>query len=91
MIPEAVKITTASLYRGIPFAEPPVGDLRWAEPVDKRGAWPGGFLDATRFRSFCPQYDTESKRVLGKEDCLYLNVFTPYLPGEPLSFRSVIF
>lgn len=69
-------------FRGIPFAEPPVGDLRWAEPVDKRGAWPGGFLDATRFRSFCPQYDTESKRVLGKEDCLYLNVFTPYLPGS---------
>ncbi|XP_042868542.1 esterase E4-like [Penaeus japonicus] len=69
-------------FRGIPFAEPPVGDLRWAEPVDKRGAWPGGYLDATRFRSFCPQYDTESKRVLGKEDCLYLNVYTPYLPGS---------
>ncbi|XP_071532749.1 esterase E4-like [Panulirus ornatus] len=72
-------------FRGIPYAEPPVGSLRWADPVDHVGKWAGRHLNATRYQSFCPQYDTEGRRTLGNEDCLYLNIFTPYLPGSPES------
>ena len=46
--------------------------------------WPGGVLDATRYRSFCPQFDHDSNLVVGNEDCLYLNVYTPVLPGNIL-------
>ncbi|KAG7173745.1 Esterase E4-like2 [Homarus americanus] len=78
-------------FRGIPFAEPPVGGLRWADPVDLLGTWPGGHLNATTYRSFCPQYNTQSGRVLGSEDCLFLNVFTPNLPGAYIRGSSNAF
>ncbi|XP_066967058.1 esterase FE4-like [Macrobrachium rosenbergii] len=64
-------------FRGIPYAKAPVGDLRFADPVDLVGPWPGNYLNASQLGSFCPQYDTESKGVLGNEDCLFLNVHTP--------------
>ncbi|XP_064117922.1 esterase E4-like [Macrobrachium nipponense] len=64
-------------FRGIPYAKAPVGDLRFADPVDLVGPWPGNYLNASKLGSFCPQYDVESKSVLGNEDCLFLNVHTP--------------
>ncbi|XP_066965975.1 esterase E4-like [Macrobrachium rosenbergii] len=64
-------------FRGIPYAKAPVGDLRFADPVDLVGPWPGNYLNASQLGSFCPQYDVESKGVLGNEDCLFLNVHTP--------------
>lgn len=69
------------LRRGIPFAEAPVGRLRWEAP-EANGRWVGGYLDATQYRPFCPQYDPDARQVLGEEDCLYLNVYTPLLPSE---------
>ncbi|KAL7640321.1 UNVERIFIED_CONTAM: hypothetical protein RMT77_008585 [Armadillidium vulgare] len=68
-------------FRGIPYAKPPVGSLRWADPELFDGPWERDRLDATKFKSFCPQYDHDKNSVLGNEDCLYLNIFTPYLPG----------
>lgn len=35
-------------------------------------------LDASVFRSVCPQLDLASNNVIGQEDCLFLNIFTPY-------------
>lgn len=35
-------------------------------------------LDATNFRSQCPQFDRVTGQVVGDEDCLFLNIFTPY-------------
>ncbi|XP_063601563.1 pyrethroid hydrolase Ces2a-like [Penaeus indicus] len=67
-------------FRGIPFAKPPVGDLRWSEPVELEDRWPAGRLDASEFKAICPQYDTTAKQVLGDEDCLHLNVYTAKLP-----------
>ncbi|XP_043208735.1 neuroligin-3-like [Amphibalanus amphitrite] len=67
-------------FRGIPYARPPIGDLRWAEPRPAE-SW-SGTLDARSFRDFCPQYDVNTDTVEGQEDCLYLNVFTPFLPGQ---------
>ena len=64
-------------FRGIPYAKPPTGSLRWADPEPLRGSLPGGRLDATQYKSFCPQFDHDKNTVVGNEDCLYLNVFTP--------------
>jgi para-nitrobenzyl esterase len=57
-------------WRGIPYAEPPVGALRWMPPVPRTLT---GDIDATRFGHRCTQPgDPESQ-----EDCLYLNVSAP--------------
>jgi para-nitrobenzyl esterase len=63
------------VYRGIPYAAPPVKDLRWKPPQPVE-PW-SGIREATVFSSMCPQ--SEAGWVLGtiSEDCLYLNVFTP--------------
>ena len=64
-------------FKGIPYAAPPVGDLRWREPKPAAG-WTG-VRDATKFRPACMQPES---RLMGisrsqmSEDCLYLNVWT---------------
>lgn len=76
-------------FRGIPYAKPPVGELRWSDPVESEDRWPGGRLDASEFKAICPQYDTTTKRVLGDEDCLHLNVYTAKLPdGEKVDAQD---
>jgi len=70
---------TVSAFLGIPFAKPPVGDLRWKPPVAP-AKWQGT-RKATEFGSRCMQgaiYDDMIFRDPGiSEDCLYLNVWTP--------------
>ncbi|HVJ55380.1 MAG TPA: carboxylesterase family protein [Aliidongia sp.] len=67
-------------FKGIPYAAPPVGDLRWQppQPVER---W-RGVLDATSFENTCPQVTTLgvfAGPASVTEDCLYLNVFTTKL------------
>ncbi|HYL60131.1 MAG TPA: carboxylesterase family protein [Candidatus Acidoferrales bacterium] len=57
-------------YLGIPYAVPPVGDLRWTPPAP-HGKWHGVF-QANQFGNACTQPSGG-----GSEDCLTLNVFTP--------------
>ena len=66
-------------FKGIPFAAPPVGDLRWKAPQPVK-AWTG-VKAATSFAASCLQ-DTTFVKLFGapeliSEDCLYLNVWTP--------------
>src|SRR6185437_11844661 len=69
-------------FLGIPFAAPPVGDLRWMPPAPPAKH---DLLEATEFADTCPQVTT-----LGPfagptsihEDCLYLNVFTTSTKGS---------
>ncbi|KAL3282162.1 hypothetical protein HHI36_005357 [Cryptolaemus montrouzieri] len=69
-------------FQGIPFAEPPVGDLRFRSPVPKK-PW-SMVLDATKPHTVCPQIDTDVHKgvVDGEEDCLFLNVYKPMLHHE---------
>lgn len=71
-------------FLGIPFAEPPVGDLRWRPPIDPQ-PWVNE-LDVSSFSPVCPQWDSDAEVVIGEEDCLYLNVWTPIsaTPGADL-------
>lgn len=63
-------------FLGIPFAAPPVGALRWRPPVPVL-PW-AGTRDATAFGNQCVQPSfTSPSTVVGSEDCLYLNVYTP--------------
>jgi para-nitrobenzyl esterase len=67
-------------FHGIPYAAPPVGDLRWRPPAPPP-TW-SGIRAAVDFAPMCPQFNFTEERgefIDGDEDCLYLNVFAP--PG----------
>lgn len=66
-------------FTGIPYAEAPVGNLRFMDPLMKKG-W-NGWNDGTHMEKVvCPQYNTwngKDGNFIGQEDCLYLNVYVP--------------
>ena len=69
--------TGVSSFLGIPYAAPPVGELRWKPPVAP-ASWDQP-RDGGAFGSSCVQtvtYNDFAERSLS-EDCLYLNVFAP--------------
>jgi len=72
------------VFRGLPFAAPPVGENRWRPPQPVE-PWEG-VRDASEFGNVCVQHETEPRYVNIanmegspplSEDCLYLNVWTP--------------
>ena len=66
-------------FLGMPYAAPPVGDLRWKAP-ESPARWKGA-RDATKFGAHCIQGHVFDDMVFQdsgpSEDCLYLNVYTP--------------
>jgi para-nitrobenzyl esterase len=71
------------LFRGIPFAAPPIGELRW-KPPQSVIPWKG-VRDATAQPASCIQNNqgwNYSDYLIGKEDCLTLDVRTPSLKGK---------
>lgn len=72
-------------FRGIPYAAPPIGEMRWRPPVPA-APWTG-VRDGTRFGAACiqptPYGQTVYSQDIGRtsEDCLTLNVWAPSTPG----------
>ncbi|WP_438978643.1 carboxylesterase/lipase family protein [Polynucleobacter sp.] len=75
-----------NVFKNIPYAAPPVGDLRW-RPPQPAASW-SGTRDASQFGDTCPQPNLKNENkglgLPGNEDCLKLNVFTPQNPGKDL-------
>ena len=74
-------------WKGIPFAKPPIGELRWRAPLDPSN-WQGT-LELTEFKSACFQgasgiQGDADEKWSGSEDCLYLNVWTPKLTQDEI-------
>jgi para-nitrobenzyl esterase len=69
------------VFRGIPYAQPPVGDLRWRAPQDL-ASWTG-VRHATKFGAACWQSYSDDAFVWSRgefprsEDCLHLNIWQP--------------
>lgn len=84
-------VTGTYAWKGIPFAKPPVGDLRWKAPVDP-DRW-NRTRETQQFGNACAQYGriygpgtnnrhdatigTTLNQAVGSEDCLYLNIWRP--------------
>src|SRR5215510_8221395 len=65
-------------FKGVPFAAPPVGDLRWRPPAPVM-PWSGVRM-ADKVGPACPQRGAGAQ----SEDCLFLNLWTPRKVGKPL-------
>ncbi|PIK49967.1 putative acetylcholinesterase [Apostichopus japonicus] len=78
------------VFKGVPFAEIPVGNLRFAKPQPKL-PW-GGVWNSTYYRPMCPQVSLELDRFgvpPQNEDCLHLNIWSPDIDkteGYPVMF-----
>ncbi|MGD0364003.1 MAG: carboxylesterase family protein [Bryobacteraceae bacterium] len=106
-VPPSVEMTGGTLrgylaapgavFKAIPYAAPPVGELRWREPQPVQ-PW-HGVRDATRYAAACVQIPTGTGAFLAplarrygvtyatprwdlSEDCLYLNIWTPEWPAK---------
>ncbi|MBV9796190.1 MAG: carboxylesterase family protein [Actinobacteria bacterium] len=64
-----------SEFLGLPYAAPPVGNLRW-QPPQPAARW-SGVRAATSFAPHCPQSASPFGLASTSENCLYLNVYTP--------------
>lgn len=64
-----------SSFLGVPYAAPPVGNLRW-RPPQPAATW-RGVRAATSFAPHCPQPGSPFGVASTSEDCLYLNVYAP--------------
>lgn len=91
---EGIQEAGYQVYKGIPYAKPPVGDLRFHAPVEPE-PWEG-VKEAKTFPNMCPQrghepgemytiefYENPDFMPGQSEDCLYLNVWTPDPSASP--------
>jgi carboxylesterase type B len=80
-------------WKGIPYAQPPVGDLRWEYPLpsSKRSSVYSATFDAPGCPQLCNLPPGNCPEFGTSEDCLYLSVFSPSTPslnpkGYPVYF-----
>ncbi|MCP4754110.1 MAG: carboxylesterase/lipase family protein [Proteobacteria bacterium] len=80
---EGTSENNIAVFRGIPYAEPPVGELRFKPPQPKK-PWPGTIATKAYGHHACQGPDPVQERIwattgAGNEDCLTLNIWTPGL------------
>jgi para-nitrobenzyl esterase len=81
---QGTQLSGISMFKGVPYAEPPVGDLRWKEPQPVKN-WEGT-RKADHFAARAMQLpifnDMKFRSDGVSEDCLYLNIWTPAKTGK---------
>src|SRR6185369_10484973 len=75
-------------FRGVPYAAPPVGNLRW-RPPQPAARWPG-IRDASTFGNHCAQSAGAFGTASTSEDCLFLNVYMPKFAHAGVPFAPVM-
>ncbi|KAL1501922.1 hypothetical protein ABEB36_007153 [Hypothenemus hampei] len=75
-------------FYGIPYAKPPINELRFQppQPIDP---WPG-IRDASKIGNSSVSRDDFTREIIGDEDCLYLNVYTRFLPSSNSELQPVM-
>ncbi|KAK6180131.1 hypothetical protein SNE40_012336 [Patella caerulea] len=76
-------------FLGIPYAEPPVSNLRFRKPV-KKAKFDNTF-SASEFGASCPQFHEMYTPDKMDEDCLFLNIYTPEITGSDTRYPVMIF
>lgn len=77
-------------YRGIPYAQAPVGELRLAPPKPNLDTW----SETREFKEFgcnCASYSHIGYKYGGNEDCLFLNVYVPKMAVDSAEKLPVLF
>ncbi|KAH3811992.1 cAMP-regulated D2 protein-like [Dreissena polymorpha] len=87
---------SAQEFLGIPFAQPPIGERRWADPTPAL-SWEPNILNATEKRPGCPQkfctsfLPNTSCPTVTSEDCLFLNIWTPLDANATSGYPVMVF
>nr|AYK27451.1 carboxylesterase CarEB2 [Lasioderma serricorne] len=83
---------TFAAFEGIPYAEPPIGDLKFESPKPVK-PWLGVWKANTMYK--CLQYNHFTEPgddfVIGEEDCLYVNIYTPVNANKNSNLDVIIF
>jgi para-nitrobenzyl esterase len=81
---QGTQVSGISMFKGVPYAQPPLGELRWKEPQPVKnweGTWKADHFAARAMQ--LPVYSDMKFRSDGmSEDCLYLNIWTPAKTGK---------
>ncbi|XP_055299062.1 esterase B1-like isoform X2 [Sitodiplosis mosellana] len=78
-------------FRGIPFAKPPIGELRFKAPEPAK-QWRPQTIDVFKYGKACSQLPYSDLHVDSSEDCLFVNVFVPVVaPSRKLPVMIYIF
>lgn len=72
---------TALTFLGVPYAQPPIGELRFRSP-QKILAFDQSEIDCTNERDACFQKSPLTRKYVGSENCLNLNIYVP-VPEHP--------
>lgn len=94
--------TAVRIFKGVPYAEPPIGALRFRPPVTKKKT--SALIDATRYAPVCIPYNSGSPTVytqyiigdtnypgaVQSEDCLYLNIWAPRATDSTATYAVMI-
>ena len=75
-------------FEGIPYAQPPVGELRFKAP-QRPTPW-DGVRDCCNNKDKSVQHDLITGKVCGSEDCLYLNVYTNNVSKSLMSITDLM-